>query len=114
MSLVSGSAIGPYIIDAQLGAGGMGEVYRAHDPRLRRDVALKIISNALADDPVAVDRFIREALAVSALNHPNIVTIYEAGIVGEARYIATELVQGRTLRELIRERMAWTRAVEIG
>ena len=92
----------------------MGEVYRAHDTRLRRDVAIKLISEALSSDPVAVDRFIREALAVSALNHPNIVTIYETGEIDGARYIAMELVRGRTLRDLVRERIPWTRAADIG
>ena len=114
MPLVPGSAVGPYVIETQLGAGGMGEVYRAHDTRLRRDVAIKLISDALSTDRVAIDRFIREALAVSALNHPNIVTIYETGEIAGARYIAMELVRGRTLRELVRERMAWTRAADIG
>ena len=80
-----------------LGAGGMGEVYRAHDPRLRRDVAIKLISRALASDGVTVDRFIREALSASALNHPNVVTIYETGETPNGRYIAMELVQGATL-----------------
>jgi len=92
----------------------MGEVYRAHDTRLRRDVAIKVVSDALASDPGSVDRFIREALAVSALNHPNIVTIYETGELDGARYIAMELVRGRTLRELVRERMAWTIAADVG
>ena len=114
MPLSAGSAVGSYVVDSQLGAGGMGEVYRAHDPRLRRDVAIKVISEAMSADPVAVDRFIREALAVSALNHPNIVTIYETGETAGARYIAMELVRGRTLRELVRERMPWARAADIG
>src|SRR5436190_11191385 len=114
MSLVPGSAVGPYVIDTQLGVGGMGEVYRAHDTRLRRDVAIKVVSDALSSDPGSVDRFIREALAVSALNHPNIVTIYETGELDGARYIAMELVRGRTLRELVRERMAWTVAADVG
>src|SRR3954469_23341704 len=114
MSLVPGSAVGPYVIDTQLGAGGMGEVYRAHDTRLRRDVAIKLISEALSSDALAVERFIREALAVSALNHPNIVTIYETGEIDGARYIAMELVRGRTVRELVRERIDWARAADIG
>jgi tetratricopeptide (TPR) repeat protein len=114
MSLAAGSAVGPYVIDTKLGAGGMGEVYRAHDTRLKRDVAIKVISEAMAADRVAVDRFIREALAVSALNHPNIVTIHETGEIDGARYIAMELVRGRTVRELVRERMPWTQAIDVG
>ena len=85
MAFAPGTAIGPYEIVSLLGAGGMGEVYRAHDPRLRRDVAIKVISRALASDAVTVDRFIREAISASALNHPNVVTIYETGRNAERR-----------------------------
>jgi serine/threonine-protein kinase len=81
----------------------MGEVYVAHDDRLRRDVAIKLIAPKLDQETEAVDRFIREALAVSTLNHPNIVTIHEAGEAPEGRYLVMELVQGRTLREVIRQ-----------
>src|SRR5215472_8263094 len=80
----------------------MGEVYRAHDSRLGREVALKLISQ-LGQPPDAVDRFQREARALSALNHPNIVTIYEIGETIEGRFIAMELVVGRTLRQLVGE-----------
>ncbi len=82
------------------GAGGMGEVYRAFDPRLGRDVALKVIRRAVDDDDSALDRLLREATLASALNHPNIVTIYETGVVGSDRYIAMELIEGSTLRQL--------------
>ncbi len=114
MPFPAGTAIGPYEIVTLLGAGGMGEVYRAHDPRLRRDVAIKVISRALATDAVTVDRFIREALSASALNHPNVVTIYETGETENGRYIAMELVQGVTLREVLREGLDPEAARDIG
>jgi serine/threonine protein kinase len=98
MSFVPGSRVGPYQVLSQLGAGGMGEVYRAVDGRLARDVALKVIRRALVRDDNALDRLLREATLASSLNHPNIVTIYETGVVGDDRYIAMELVEGSTLR----------------
>jgi len=94
MPLSAGTRLGPYEILAPLGAGGMGEVYRARDTRLGRDVALKILPAAVADDPSRRQRFELEARAVAALNHPNIVGIYD---VGEG-YIITELVDGESLR----------------
>ena len=89
-------------------------MYRAHDPRLRRDVAIKVISRALASDAVTVDRFIREAISASALNHPNVVTIYETGETANGRYIAMELVQGMTLREVLRDGLDPEQARDIG
>ncbi len=94
MALTAGTRLGPYEILAPLGAGGMGEVYRARDTRLGRDVALKILPAEVADDPSRRQRFEQEARAVAALNHPNIVAIYD---VGEG-YIVTELVDGEPLR----------------
>ena len=114
MAFAPGTAVGPYEIVSLLGAGGMGEVYRAHDPRLRRDVAIKVISRALASDAVTVDRFIREAISASALNHPNVVTIYETGETPNGRYIAMELVQGVTLREVLRAGLDPEPARDIG
>uniref|UniRef100_Q01T31 Serine/threonine protein kinase n=1 Tax=Solibacter usitatus (strain Ellin6076) TaxID=234267 RepID=Q01T31_SOLUE len=94
MALSAGSKLGPYEIVAPLGAGGMGEVYRAHDSRLGRDVALKILPAEVARDPVSRARFEQEARAVAALNHPNIVAVYD---VGEG-YFVSELVDGESLR----------------
>jgi serine/threonine protein kinase len=91
----------------------MGEVYRAFDERLRREVALKLIARRLTSETDAVDRFIREALAVSALNHPNIVTIHEAGEIDEGRFIAMEFVQGRSLRECMRQGMTFDGAADV-
>ena len=101
MGLASGTKIGPYEILAPLGAGGMGEVYRARDARLGRSVALKILPERLSADPERLSRFEKEARSASALNHPNVVTIYEVGTDGGISYIAMELVEGKTLRELI-------------
>ena len=94
------SSFGVYEIRALLGAGGMGQVYRAFDSRLGREIALKVIRRSAVDDESALDRLLREATLASALNHPNIVTIYETGVVGADRYIAMELVEGATLRQL--------------
>jgi len=99
----TGTRLGPYEIVAPLGSGGMGEVYRARDLRLGREVAIKVLPETLASDRDRLSRFDQEARAASALNHPNIVTIYEVGRADSVSYIAMELVQGRTLRELITE-----------
>ncbi len=93
----SGTRLGPYEIIELLGAGGMGEVYRARDTRLDRTVAIKILPAALSADSDRLHRFEQEARSASALNHPNIVTIYELGRDGSVHYIAMELVEGKTL-----------------
>jgi hypothetical protein len=100
MALTPGTRLGVYEIAGRLGAGGMGEVYRAHDTRLQRPAAIKIISSD-ESDPDRLRRFEREALSASALNHPNILTVYEFGNAAGLRYIATELVDGETLRQRI-------------
>ena len=101
MTLASGTKLGPYEILAPIGAGGMGEVYRARDARLGRNVALKVLPERLSTDRERLSRFEKEARSASALNHPNVVTIYEVGQAGGISYIAMELVEGQTLRELI-------------
>ena len=108
-----GTTFGTYDVRALLGAGGMGRVYRAFDPRLGRDVALKIIRRLTADDESALDRLMREATLASALNHPNIVTIYETGVVGGDRYIAMELIEGSTLRQLAAQGLPLPRIIGI-
>ncbi len=97
--LMEGQSVGPYEIVSVLGVGGMGEVYLAQDSRLRRKVALKLLPSEFTINPDRVHRFEQEALAVSALNHPNIVTIYEIGRDNDAQFIVTEFVEGQTLRQ---------------
>src|ERR1700682_4601437 len=92
------SRIGPYEVLGRLGAGGMGEVYRARDPRLGREGAIKVLPASLANDPVALARFEREALAVAALSHPNILAIHDFGTQGGVAYAVMELLEGETLR----------------
>jgi len=103
MTLSAGTRLGPYEILAPLGAGGMGEVYRARDTRLGREVAIKVLPAAVAADPGRLSRFEKEARSASALNHPAIVTIHDVGESSGVSYIAMELVTGQTLRELLSE-----------
>src|SRR5438477_6680436 len=100
MPLTTGERLGPYEILAPIGAGGMGEVYRARDSKLKRDVALKVLPEAFARDPERMARFQREAEVLASLNHPNIAAIY--GV--EDRALVMELVEGPTLAERIESR----------
>ncbi len=100
MPLTAGTRLGPYEVIASIGTGGMGEVYRAHDTRLDRVVALKVLPTGTAASPKVLERFQREARAASALNHPNICTIYDVGT--EPPFIAMELLEGETLADRIR------------
>ena len=101
MTLSAGTRLGPYEILSLLGAGGMGEVYRARDTRLGREAAVKVLPAALARDKDRLSRFESEARAASALNHPNIVTIYDVGEADGVAWIGMELVEGETLRDLM-------------
>ena len=101
MPLEPGTRLGPYEIEGVLGVGGMGEVYRAHDPRLNRAVALKLLPPDVGADPERTARFKREAQAVAALNHPYIVTIYSVEEADGAPFLTMELVEGQTLAEMI-------------
>ena len=98
MSLASGTKLGPYEIVAPLGAGGMGEVYRARDPRLQREVAIKILPQLVSDNPERLRRFEQEARAAGALNHPNILAVYDVGTHDGIPYLVTELLDGSSLR----------------
>ena len=102
MSLTSGTKLGPYVIVSLAGAGGMGEVYRARDARLNREVAIKVLPAALARDPERLRRFQQEAQAVAALNHPNILAIHDFGDHEGSPYIVTEFLEGETLRDRMR------------
>src|SRR5438067_8210810 len=102
MTLIAGTKLGRYEIRSKIGEGGMGEVYLAQDTELDRTVAIKILPETLASDQQRLQRFIQEAKAASALNHPHILTIYEIGTIGNSRFIATEFIDGETLRPHIK------------
>ena len=109
------STVAHYRILSKLGAGGMGEVYLAQDTKLDRKVAIKVLSETFGRDEDKLIRFVREARAASALNHPNILTVYEIGEVDGRQYIATELIDGITLREqMAREVLTPNSVVSIG
>jgi serine/threonine-protein kinase len=115
MTLTAPTRLGAYQIVAPLGAGGMGEVYRATDTRLGRDVAVKVVSGCLMDDPSAVARFEREARTVAALSHPNIVALYDVGHENGIVFAVMELLEGESLeRHLATEHLSWRRALDIG
>src|SRR5262245_56301498 len=106
---------GPYEIAGQLGAGGMGQVYRAHDTRLHRSVAIKILHTAGVIDPERQRRFAQEAIAASALNHPNILTVYDVGVENGVPYLVSELIDGTSLRtEMNQGRLPLKRIIEVG
>jgi serine/threonine protein kinase len=113
--IAPGTRIGPYEVISLLGEGGMGEVYRGRDPRLGRDVAIKVLTQDSARDSDAMARFEREARAVASLSHPNILAIFDLGQHEGTRYVVTELLEGETLRERIQDKpMNWRKSVEIG
>ena len=107
--LQPGTSKGPYRVDELLGSGGMGEVYRAHDPRLGRAVAIKVLATHINDDRQSRERFRREARAVAALNHPNICTLHDVG----DDYLVMELVEGETLRAWLRRGLPQERSLHI-
>ena len=121
VTLSPGTRLGPYEIVAPLGAGGMGEVYRARDPRLNRDVAIKVLPPAFAADADRMRRFTQEARAAGSLQHPNIVTVFDVGTEGGTAYVVQELVPGGTLRDRmergslpLRETLRITSAIAAG
>jgi eukaryotic-like serine/threonine-protein kinase len=114
MSLPSGTRLGPYEIAHAIGSGGMGDVYRARDTRLDRDVAVKVLPERFLRDVDARMRFEREAKAIAALTHPNILAIHDYGSTEEAAYSVTELLEGQTLRKRLHEGpLSWRKVVEI-
>ena len=102
MNLTPGTKLGPYEIVSLLGSGGMGEVYRARDSRLKREVAIKVLPQAMSLDADRLRRFEQEALATAALNHPNILAVFDIGAVEGSPYVVSELLEGETLRERLR------------
>src|SRR5580700_3477197 len=100
MQLAAGTLLGPYEILAQIGAGGMGHVYKARDTRLDRIVAIKVLPSGQNTDPERKQRFRQEAKAASSLNHPDIITIYDIGSENGVDYLAMEFVAGKTLDQL--------------
>ena len=115
MRLRAGARVGPYEVLAVLGAGGMGEVYRARDTRLGREVALKVISDGAALDPERLQRFEQEARLAGSLNHPNLVVVHDVGSEGGAPFLVTELLEGESLRHrLSRGRLPLRTALELG
>src|ERR687885_89404 len=99
MTIAAGTRLGPYEILAPLGAGGMGEVYRARDTRLSREVAVKVLPAAYSADAERLRRFEQEACAAGALNHPNILVVHDIGAHDGSPYVVSELLEGETLRE---------------
>src|SRR5512146_491342 len=101
MPLTPGSRLGPYEILSPIGAGGMGEVYRAKDPRLGREVAVKVLPASYSQDADRLRRFEQEARAAGLLNHPNITSVYDIGSADGAPYVVSELLEGETLRSAL-------------
>src|SRR5277367_967762 len=101
MAILPGRRLGPYEILSAIGAGGMGEVYSARDTRLDRTVAIKILPAEMGSDPERRHRFEQEARSVAALNHPNIVAVYDVGVQDDVVYLVQELIEGESLRTLI-------------
>src|ERR1700674_1061600 len=101
MPISTGARLGPYEILAPIGAGGMGEVYRAKDPRLGRDVAIKVLPASFSADADRLRRFEQEARAAGILNHPNITAVYDTGAHDGAPYVVSELLEGETLRAVL-------------
>src|SRR6185295_11403559 len=109
MSLVPGTKLGRYEIRSKIGEGGMGEVFRARDEKLNREVAIKVLPSDLSENTERLHRFEQEAQAAGALNHPNILAVYDVGVHERAPYVVSELLEGETLRELLEQRQPVTR-----
>ena len=114
MTLTIHTRLGPYEVQERLGKGGMGEVYRARDSRLERDVAIKVLPEQLAQDPHALARFYREVRAIAAMSHPHILTIHDIGTEHGLTYAVIELLEGQTLGKRIKLGVIdWRTAVDI-
>jgi eukaryotic-like serine/threonine-protein kinase len=114
MSLSAGTKLGGYEVLALIGAGGMGEVYRARDSVLKRDVAIKVLPSFISHDPHRLRRFEQEAQAAAALNHPNILAVHQLGTFEGTLYLVSELLEGGTLREqLVRGPLPVRKAIDL-
>src|SRR5512140_2262469 len=115
MAISAGTRLGPYEVMESVGAGGMGEVYRAHDSRLTRTVAIKVLPEAFAEDANRLKRFEQEARSIAALNHPNILSVFDIGVTDNFPYVVLELLEGKTLRDRLNEGpVPVAKAVEMG
>src|SRR5438477_12974155 len=115
MTLSAGTRVGPYEVITLLGEGGMGQVYRGRDPRLGRDIAIKVLPKESWHDTEAKARFEREARAVASLSHPNVIAVHDFGEQSGTFYVITELLEGKTLRDrMLDANVPWRKAVEIG
>src|SRR5688572_19052295 len=112
MAIATGTRIGPYEIIGWLGAGGMGEVYRARDPRLTRDVAIKLVLKPSVTNPTRLHRFGQEARAAGQLNHPGILSVYDIGAHDDVPYIVSELLEGESLRRALRAALPQRKAID--
>src|SRR5213080_317043 len=112
MTLGAGTQLGRYEIRSKTGAGGMGEVYRARDEKLNRDVAIKVLPASLSQDEDRLRRFEQEARAAGALNHPNLLAVYDVGTHDGAPYLVTELLEGETLRERLARALSLADALD--
>ncbi|NNE65894.1 MAG: serine/threonine protein kinase, partial [Pyrinomonadaceae bacterium] len=113
MKIEPGTTLSHYKILSEIGKGGMGEVYLAHDTELDRKVAIKFLSDEFVDDSDKLNRFVQEAKAASALNHPNIITIHQIGITDDTRFIALEYIEGETLTERLKNKLKFNKALDI-
>src|SRR5229473_114708 len=115
MSLTTGTKLDGYEVLSLLGAGGMGEVYRARDSVLKREVAIKVLPSFVSQDPDRLRRFEQEARAAAALNHPNILAVFQLGTYQGAPYLVSELLEGETLRQqMMRSRLALRKVIDYG
>jgi eukaryotic-like serine/threonine-protein kinase len=112
MAIPNGTRLGPYEITGWLGAGGMGDVYRARDPRLTRDVAIKLLLDAGVTNPVRLHRFEQEARAAGQLNHPGILSVFDIGSYRDVPYIVSELLDGESLRSVLRTTLPRRKAID--
>src|SRR3954451_20111730 len=113
MSTPARASFAHYNMLSQIGSGGMGDVYLADDTKLGRKVAIKFLNEKFSKEEALLNRFIQEAKAASALNHPNILTVYEIGEDGGTHYISTEYIEGKTLRERMKQRLTFDETLSI-